>query len=88
MFGFKMPINPVPSIQISTAGWLQGLSHLSKKTVSDDDDDDRSKTEMIYSRLKHTNIPQDPSGPHTETQNRPFIKPIQAAQTRLEAFGL
>lgn len=55
------------------------------KTLSDND---RGKAKMIYSRLKHTNIPQVHGSPHTENQNRPFIKPIQAAQTGPEAFGL
>lgn len=46
---------------------------------------ERGKTEMIYSRLKRTNVPQDHGGPHTENQDRPFMKPIQAAQTGPEA---
>lgn len=67
----------------SLQGYFQGI--YVKNTQSDND---AGKTEMIYNKLKHTNAPQDHAGPHTETQDRPFIKPTQAAQTGLEAFGL
>lgn len=49
---------------------------------------DRGETEIIYSRQKHTNVPHDHGGPHTENQDGPFMRPIQAAQTGPEAGGL
>lgn len=67
----RIPVQPA----ISTGGWFQGMFFMS-----------RIEIEMIYSRLKHPSIPQDHSGPHTENQNKPFIKPIQAAETG--AWGL
>lgn len=62
------------SFQISPQGFFQGI-FLSAY--------DRDNTEMIYSRLKDTNIPQDHGGPHTQT-----TKAGQTAQTGLEAWDL